>query len=75
MPKAMETAPDVRIHTGVHLMRRKQVCLITIGEEPAIWTGASIFDACRWCLDNEYFSITMHHDDEYIRVMLAEPLD
>lgn len=75
MPKAMQTPPIVQIHTGVHLHRRKQVNIVTNDDGEPLWTGASIFKACRWCLDNEFFTVTMHHDDDHIRVMLAEPLD
>ena len=73
MPKAMETPSKIQIHTGVHLTRRKQMNLVTDDAGEVQWTGASIFEACRWCLDNEHYSVEFHHGDEHIRVMLAEP--
>lgn len=73
MPKALEPASNIEIHTGVHILRRKQVNIITNSAGEIYWTGASIFKACRWCLDNEHFSVTMWDGLEHIRVMLAEP--
>lgn len=75
MPKAMQTASKVQIHTGVHITRRKQMNVITNEDGEPLWTGASIFKACRWCMDNDLFSVTMHHEDDVLRIMLGEPLD
>lgn len=75
MPKALETVPNIEIHTGVHMFRRKQVNIITNADGVIFWTGTSIFKACRWCLDNEHYSVTFHNEDDSIRVMLAEPME
>lgn len=75
MPKAIETASKMQIHTGVHITRRKQMNMVVNPKGITLWSGASIFKACRWCLDNGHYSVTMHNDGETIRVMLAEPLD
>ena len=75
MSKELETAAKVEIHTGVHLHRRKQVNVVTNEDGEPLWTGASIFKACDWCLENGHYSVTMYLEGEHIRVMLAKPLD
>lgn len=75
MNNKLETVATIEIHTGVHILRRKQTNIITNGDGEIYWTGASIFKACRWCLDNEHYSVTMWDELESIRVMLAEPTE
>lgn len=70
-----ETAEKMQIHTGLHITRRKQMNVVTNSDGEPQWTGNSIFKACRWCLDNEHFSVEMHHEGEKIRVILGEPTD
>ena len=74
MQKATEPVEKVEIHTGIHIMRRKQTNVVTNEDGEPLWTGASIFKACRFCMDNGHYSVTLHCDSEHIRVMLAEPI-
>lgn len=75
MPNAINSASKLQIHTGVHITRRKQMNIVTNDDGEPLWTGASIFAACRFCLDNEQYHVTLHHEDEHIRVILGEPAD
>lgn len=73
MPQLPSDDETLQIHTSVHVTRRKQMNVITNAEGEPLWTGVSIFEACRWCLDNERYAVTMHKDGEQIRVLLGEP--
>ena len=75
MPKAMETASKLQIHTGVHITRRKQMNIVTNEDGEPLWTGASIYEACRYCMDNGDYDVTLHFVDVHIRLMLGEPRD
>lgn len=75
MLKSLKDAAKIQIHTGVHLHRRKQVNIVTNEDGEPLWTGTSIFKACRWCLDNGHHLLTLHHDEKNVRVLLGEPLD
>ncbi len=75
MPREIDIDNKIQIHTSIHITRRKQMNVVTDDHGEPLWTGASIFDACRWCLDNEHYTVSMHKDGEYIRLMLGEPTE
>jgi len=72
MPKLIEVASKIQIHTGIHITRRKQLNVVTNEDGEPLWTGASIFQACRYCIENDHKTVTMHHEGERIAVILGE---
>jgi len=75
MPQEPQTVSEIQIHTGIHITRRKNLNVVTDGEGEPIWTGGSIFKACRWCLDNEYKVVSLHLEGEVLRLLIEEADD
>ena len=59
------------VHTGLHVTRRKQMNAITDHEGDPVWTGARIFDALQWLVDNEIYEARIDHGFRQLRIMLG----
>jgi len=75
MQKEWVADSKIEIHTGIHITRRKQMNIVVNSVGDPIWTGASIFQAMKYCLDNEHYAVTLHHEGDHIRLMLGNPVD
>ena len=59
------------IHTGLHVTRRKQMNAITNGTGEPVWTGARIFDAFQWLVDNGVGQAILQHEERLLAVQIA----
>ena len=59
------------LHADVEFSRRKRLHHITDNLEDPVWSGAKIFDAFQWFLDNQRYTFELRQNGETIRVMIG----
>lgn len=59
------------LHADVEFSRRKRLHHITDNHGEPVWSGARIFDAFQWFLDNQRYTFELRQEGRTIRVRIS----